>query len=362
MKKQTKQIASALIVIATILITGCTEQTSEMSVDEITSKMEAKQAEIKDFSATMVTTFQVGGEDMTTRATIVTKPPDKSRIEYIEPAEVAGKVEVTNGSTIWTYDPAENRVTKMKLPDLEDPPEMDYTGIGIIRALLDETDISLEDIEDVDGRGTYLLNATPKDGVKTRGIFVRMRVWVDHENWMVLGIAWFDKDDNLITKVEYRGITFNTGIPDSEFVFEAPAGAEVVETSFEDMMPGEMTLEDARANLTFDLKTPSYLPDGYVFDHAMLLGDLYGSEQEILSLKYTNGSGILHLRECVSDGSDQLKPAMGEPEIVEINGTDGEFTSMFGRNSLQWSADGIDYSLSGEFEQDELVNVAESLV
>ncbi len=128
------------------------------------------------------------------------------------------------------------------------------------------------------------------------------------------------------------------------------------------MMPEEMTLEDARANLTFDLRVPSYLPDGYEFDHAMLLGDLYGSEQEILSLKYTNGSGILHLRECVSDGSDQLKPAMGEPEIVSINGTDGEFTSMFGRNSLQWSADGIDYSLSGEFEQDELVRIAESLV
>ncbi len=52
---------------------------------------------------------------------------------------------------------------------------------------------------------------------------------------------------------------------------------------------------------------------------------------------------------------------MGEPEIVEINGTDGKFTSMFGRNSLCWNADGIDYSLSGELEKDELVKVAESI-
>jgi outer membrane lipoprotein-sorting protein len=361
MKRQTKQIAAVLLVLAVVLITGCTEQTSEMPVDEITSKMKENQAEIKDFSATVVTTYSVGGEDTATRATIVTKPPDKSRTEYIEPAEVAGKVEVTNGSTTWTYDPAENQVTKMELPDMEDPPEMDYTGIGIIRALPDVTDISLEGIEDVDGRGTYLLNATPKDGVKT-GIFARMRVWVDRENWMVLGIAWFDKDDNLIMKVEYRDITFNTGIPDSEFIFETPVGAEVVETSLEDMIPEEMTLDEARVDLTFDPKTPAYLPAGYELDHAMLLGDHYGSEQEILSLKYTNGSGILHLRECVSDGSDQLKPAMGEPEVVSINGTDGEFTSLFGRNSVWWSADGIDYSLSGEFEQDELVKVVESLV
>jgi len=53
---------------------------------------------------------------------------------------------------------------------------------------------------------------------------------------------------------------------------------------------------------------------------------------------------------------------MGEPEIVSINGTDGEFTSMFGMNTLQWSADGIDYSLSGGLEKDELVRIAESLV
>jgi outer membrane lipoprotein-sorting protein len=359
--KQTKQLAAALLVLAAVLITGCTDQISEMSADEITSKMKEKQAEIVDFSATAVTTYSVGGEDTATRATIVTKPPDKSRTEYIEPAEVAGKVEVTNGSTIWTYDPAKNQVTKMELPDMEDPPEMDYTGIGIIRALLDETDISLEGIEDVDSRSAYLLNATPKDGVKT-GIFTGMRVWVDRENWMVLGIAWFDKDDNPIMKVEYRDITFNTGIPDSEFIFEVPAGSEVVETSLEDMMPEEMTLEGARSNLTFDPKTPSYLPDGYEFDYAMLLGDLYGSEQEILLLEYTNGSGILHIRECVSDGSDQLKPAMGEPEIVEINGIDGEFMSLFGRNSVWWRADDIEYSLSGEFEKNELVKVAESLV
>jgi outer membrane lipoprotein-sorting protein len=358
MKKQTKQIAAAVIVLAAVLLTGCVDQVSDMSADEIASMMEAKQESIEDFSATMVMTSSFGGEDMTMRATMVTKPPDKNRIEYTEPAELAGMVMVTNGSTMWTYDPAKNQVTKMALPE-DMPSEMDYTEL--VKNLLDENDIAIEGIEDVGSRSAYVIDATPKDGGEI-GIITRMRVWVDRENWMLIGIEVYDKDDNLISKVEYRDITFNTGIPDSEFIFETPEGATVVETSLEDMVPKEMTLEEARANLTFDPKTPSYLPEGYEFDHAMLLGDLYGSEQEILSLKYTNGSGILHLRECASDGSDQLKPAMGEPEIVEINGTDGEFTSMFGRNSIQWSADGIDYSLSGAIEKDELVNVAESLV
>jgi outer membrane lipoprotein-sorting protein len=346
MRKQVKQIAAAAIVIAAVLLTGCVDQMSEMSADEIASMMEAKQESIEDFSATMVMTSSFGGEDMTMRATMVTKPPDKSRVEYTEPAELAGTVMVTNGSTMWMYDPAKNRVTKMALPE-DMPSEMDYTEL--VKNLLDENDISLEGIEDIGGRSTYVIKATPKNETE-RGLFSNTRVWVDRENLMLLGMEMYDKDDNLISKVEYRDITFNTGIPDSNFIFEAPAGAEVVETSF------------ARANLTFDLRVPSYLPDGYEFDHVMMFGDVFGDGQEMVSLYYTNGDERLHLTEWVGDDTEQHESMMGDPEVVSINGTDGEFVSMFGMNVLQWSADGIDYSLSGGLEKDELVNVAESLV
>ena len=353
MKKQTKQIAAATIVLAAVLLTGCVDQVSEMSADEIASMMEAKQESIEDFSATMVMTSSYGGEDMTMQARMVTIPPDKSRIEYIEPAELAGTVVVTNGSMMWTYDPAKNQVTKMELPE-DMPSEMDYTQI--VKSILDENDISLEGIEDVGGRSTYVIEATPKDESK-RKFISRTRVWVDRENWMLLGTEMYDADGNPMVKVEYRDITFNTGIPDSEFIFEVPEGATVVEESFEDLMPKEMTLEEARANLSFDVKTPSYLPDGYEFDHAMM----FGEEPNRVYLKYTNGSERLHLAEWVSDAVDQPESKRGEPEMVSINGADGEFTSMFGMNTLQWSAGGIDYSLSGGLEKDELVNVAESM-
>ncbi len=119
-----------------------------------------------------------------------------------------------------------------------------------------------------------------------------------------------------------------------------------------------MTLDEAGVNLTFDLRTPSYLPEGYEFDHAMVTG----GEREVVSLQYTNGDERLHLSEWISDDTEQSRMRMGDPEVVSINGTDGELTSMFGVNMLQWRADGVSYSLSGALEKDELVNVAESLV
>ncbi len=341
-----KQIAAVILVLAAVLISGCTDQ---MSADQIAARMKAQHESIEDFSATMVMNSSFAGETENTRVTIMTKTPDKTRSELIEPAERAGTVRVRNGSTMWTYDPAKNQVLKTELPDMGDEP----FNTELIKNIMDKNDISYKDTENLDGRSTYVIEATPKDEAD-REFSSKTRVWVDCENWMLLGTEMYDNDGNLVMKVQYRDVTFNTGIPDSEFIFEVPEGCEVVEESFEDMMPEEMTLEEARANLSFDVKTPSYLPDGYEFDHAMIFG-------EEVSLGYSNGSERLHLGVCVSDAVDQPEPEMGEPEIVSINGTDGEFASMFGMNTLRWSAGGIDYSLSGTLAQEDMMRVAESV-
>ena len=346
-----KPIAAVLVVLAIVLIAGCTEQ---MSAEQIAAKMTAQQESIEDFSATMVMTSSFGGETKTTRMKIMTKMPGKTRSEIIEPVELAGTLTVRNGNTMWMYDPAKNQVTKMTLPE-DEGFEMDYTKI--IKDLMDENDISFKGTENLDGRSTYVIEAMPKDESK-REFFSKTRVWVDRENWMLLGTEMYDQDGNSMVKLQYRDVTFNTDIPDSEFIFEIPEGAEVVEESLEDMMPEKMTLEEARANLSFDVKTPSYLPDGYEFGHAMVLG----GEQETVSLQYTNGQERLHLSEWLSDDTEQPESKMGEPEMVSINGADGEFTSMFGMNTLKWSADDISYSLSGTLAKDELIRVAESMI
>ena len=347
-----KQIAAVLMVLAAVLFTGCVDQASEMTADQIASQMKAKQASIEDFSATMVMTLSFGGETKTMQALMMTKQPDKSRFEYIEPAELAGMVMVTNGSTMWQYDPAKNQVTKTELRETEcGPLDMDYTEI--IRSLLNETDLSYEGTESVDGRSVYVLNITPRDETELVQDITNIRAWVDCENWMLLGIMMYDPDGTLAVKSEYRDITFNTGIPDSEFIFEVSEGAVVVEESFEDRIPHEMTLEEARNHLSFDLKTPLYLPDGCEFDHAVVFG------KNRVSLMYTNGSELLQISEWVSDAVDHSEPGIENPEVVSINGTDGEFGSVFGINTLQWSASGIEYALSGTITKEDMVRVAE---
>jgi len=215
-----KQIASVLVVLAIVLIAGCSEQ---ISADQIAAEMKAQHDSIDDFSATVVMTSSFSGETEIERLKVMTKTPDKQRSEIIEPAELAGTVIVRNGSTMWTYDPAKNQVKKKTLPF--DEPLDDYTEY--INNLIDECDLSYKGTDNLDGRSTYVIEATPKDEFKHE-IISKIHVWVDRENWMLLGIDMYDYDGNSVMKMEYRDVTFNTGISDSEFIFEVPEGVKVV--------------------------------------------------------------------------------------------------------------------------------------
>lgn len=217
-----------LAVILAGLLSGCTE----MSAEQIADKMKENQNAIKDFSATMVMSSSIMGNTLDLKAKIINKMPGKSRIEYIEPAELAGQVTVSDGNTIWSYDPRTNVVTKMAMPENNKVSQMDYT---FVKELLNKADISYKTTEKFEGRNVYVINASPKNADMMMG--GRYIILVDTETWMPLKIDMFDKDDKLMISIEYREIKFNTGIPDSEFEFHIPAGAKVVT---QEPLPGDI--------------------------------------------------------------------------------------------------------------------------
>jgi len=224
MKKHTKQIVALLMVFAVVLVAGCTEK---MTAEQIAARMKAQEENIKDFSATVVTTISVDGNNTTVRAKIMTKKPDKSRDEFIEPAMIAGKVIVKNGSTEWTYDPVNNQATERTLRENE-LSGTDYTGL--IKGIMNETDISYEGIENVDGRSAYVILVTPHDETDRDKSISRVRAWIDCKDWMPRRMEMYGGEDkhNIGVKIELDDMTFNTDIPDSEFIFEVPEGVQVI--------------------------------------------------------------------------------------------------------------------------------------
>jgi outer membrane lipoprotein-sorting protein len=206
-------------VILVAFFSGCV---TEMTADQIVKNMKEKHGSIKDFSATMTFTMSFLGQNMTAKAKIMNKMPDKTRIEYLEPSEAAGQVVVSDGTMIWTYDPKTKIATKEEIQKTDMDFQQNY--MDSIKEILNQTNITYQGTDKFAGRTVYLIRAVPKNEPVSTGMYSSM--WVDSETWMPLKIELADKNDKPITSFEYNDVKFNTGIPDSEF--KIPQDAKII--------------------------------------------------------------------------------------------------------------------------------------
>ncbi len=336
-----------LAVIVVALISGCT---ADISAEQIAQKMKEKQNSIKDFSATMVTVSLFDEKNETTKVKIKNKMPNKSRMEYLEPAEMAGNIMIDDGIIIWTYDPKRKEATGMGIPEINKPSERDYTRF--IKELLNQTDISYQGMDRFEGRSVYRIKASPKNDSMWMGMHIDM--WVDGENWMPLKMEVIDKNDKLVSSLEYRDIKFNTGIPNSEFEFKLPEGAKLV-TKEMSPIPRTMTLEEARKKVK--VLTPSYLPEGYTFADAYVTNDI----KETVILTYHNGWNTLLLYEYLKNDK-KPEPDRGKVEKASINGVDGRLMILPDQRMLVWDiGDRTLVMASMSVSKEEMIKVAESI-
>lgn len=344
-----------LLISSAIFVTGCTDD--ELDVKQIAEKMQQKQDSIEDYSYTMYMTMEFGGQKIETEADMMYKKPNKLKTVQTQPAEMAGSVTVSDGETMWLYDAQQNTVMIMELSETPEQNDLDY--LQLIEMMMNESDFSLAGIEEVDGRTTYVIDMSPKDESDDLGMLGDMKVWVDKETWMPLKMDMKDADGNPMYSMEYRNFQTNTGISDDEFQFEVPEGAKVQTINMgEVLMPQAMTLEEAGEEATFDILVPSYLPDGYEFDNAMVIQGFV----ETVSLTYKNGDERLGISEIVFEDEPQTSQIMDSAEVVSINDVEGKLVTIYDDyKMLQWEIGNIQLTLSGSLDKEELIQIAESM-
>lgn len=167
-------------------------------------------------------------------------------------------------------------------------------------------------VEEVDGRSAYVLETRPKaeESVLSE-LASRTKVWVDRETWMVLKFSMYDNEGNLSVDVEIRDLKVNVGIPDSEFKFEIPDGTEVVTMDLDEQfkIPENLNLEEARQQASFEILTPEYIPDGYVFNAATVQKfnntALISESSETVTLSYQKGTESIEIMETVYENEPE---------------------------------------------------------
>jgi outer membrane lipoprotein-sorting protein len=321
-----------------------------------------KENNTRDYSYTMHMTSYFGGETKETESKTMFKKPNMIKSIVTEPGKENQTIIVSDGKILWSYTPDTNTVTKMKISKPSELTENDYTNI--IDNFLNDTNVTVLGVENVDGRKTYLLETTPKENDGDYELIYKTKIWVDQETWMPLRYATYNSDGNLTMKLEIQDLQVNTGLPDSEFKFEIPEGAKIIDMG-EIKPPEKLSLEEARKKASFKILTPEYLPESYEFNNSMIYNNSQFSPEnqrfETVEITYTRDKAFISLAETVSMNQSSDATIMDKGEDIQINGIEGKYLSIGKTKLLTWKLGEVNLSLCSSLEKDEMLKIAESV-
>jgi outer membrane lipoprotein carrier protein len=196
----------------------------ELTAAGVLDRMEARQKELIDLKAEMVQVTSTPGQPEleTIKGQLVLKRPDKLYVEYREPVK---QLLVSDGKKIWLYTPEMKQVIEKPV----DPEGRDHLlfqlgqSLDFLRKNYDA--VLGAETEKIEGRPCRALTLTPKKKDDLEAI--RLRVWVDTENWLPVRTETEDPGGARVT-VTLAKIKTDTGVENKFFGFKAPDGVEVI--------------------------------------------------------------------------------------------------------------------------------------
>lgn len=210
-------VRSITLLLALVLATGNIFAQAADTPDALAKSLQARYQNVKDFSADFVQSYRAGVLKTRTQesGTVAVKKPGKMRWIYSKPER---KELVSDGRKMYWYEQAAKQVQVSDAPDQASTPDLFLSGKGDIARDFTpshaqspiEGTIALKLVpRRAEPQYEYLVVAFEPASMRIRGLLTR-----DHQG----GESTFT----------FTNIKENRGLSDKEFVFNKPAGVQVV--------------------------------------------------------------------------------------------------------------------------------------
>jgi outer membrane lipoprotein carrier protein len=210
-----------VLALASIVIAGQTRVLAQArpAADALAKSLQQRYQGIRDFSADFTHTYRGGILRTQTRehGTVVVKKPSRMRWLYTGPEK---KEFVSDGVKVYSYIPQDRQVIISDVPDDNQAttPALFLAGKGdIVR------DFTASYAE-TPAPGTLALKLLPR---KNEPDYEYLVVGVDPATLQIRSLTTKDRQGGEST-LTFSNLKENTGIPDKEFAFRIPRGADVV--------------------------------------------------------------------------------------------------------------------------------------
>jgi outer membrane lipoprotein carrier protein len=193
-------------------------------VTGVVNKVQAKYEKIKDYKAkfSQKALYKSLGKEQVNEGSVFFKKPGKMRWHYNKPQE---QEIVSDGVTIWYYDPGEKQVMVDQLARAfkSRTPTSFLAGMGNLTKDFNPS-AAKGKFDDMETRLYVQLDPKTKDPELTGS---RLVIGINKKTFMVEKTIIEDKVGN-VTTVTFSDVTADSSIPEDTFKFVVPRGVEVV--------------------------------------------------------------------------------------------------------------------------------------
>lgn len=231
----------------------------------------------------------------------------------------------------------------------------------MVSGMVNNSELSYETTERLDGERTYRLDVTPTDsGAMAISDSVEATLWIDTETYFPekFHVVSDSEDFDYEMTGEFRNVTLNEPIPDSQFEIDVPDDAEKPDyASNMDTYDSLTAVEDGTEHTVPD---PD-VPDAYSFTEATVFNT---SDHHSVNLRYESDEGDT-IGVTASDVTEFDEDARDSFETVVVNGHSAYYAEFeLGGNttsSLMVTCSDTTYTVYGDLSKSETIDIAESL-
>lgn len=350
------------------------------TAEEIVTKMREKQASIEDcsYTAHMKSSFLEQKEET---YEILWKKPALMKNTIRIPEKGTESVMISDGKFQWIYNSESNTVLKTELFEEQDTIDTEtcplFFGENLDR---NNSKVFLSGAEKIKGKDAYLLEFIPEEEHEL--YLLRTKIWIDKKTWLPARYELYDNRGMLAVEIDILDLKTNSAILDSEFEFEVPKGARVKTLSLEDYKIDleKLALEEAEQRAGFEVLTPAYLPEGYVFNHSTIFNSRDRAYMTVINsdlstfaampcyrrvtLEYIGENDRIIISETLyEEGKSAYRPFEKDGENITVNGREWVLYPVFGENmkELEWTNGELEISITAALDEAELLKIAESI-
>ncbi len=298
-------------------------------------------AKTVDYEGTKVLSVLRGPLMETVTVSEAHKRPNRTRLEFLSPEGVAGRIVVDDGVQTWHYEPRLHTV--IQGPSLGAPVETppDRSDRWLARHA-----VRLLGMEEVIGRQTVVLSAQPREGRGER------RLWIDRTTGIALRSEDRDPTDGLVATTYFTRISFGLNVPAALFQPRIPAGARVISP----VEPSRQltTVSALEGAVGFRIAVPETLPGGFILQGGEPLA---GGPVVAAHLRYSDGARVLAL--FVAPARRMGAPGRGA--VVPSLGAQARAIGWGATRMVQWESRGTRFALVGQVPLADLVAVAAAI-